>query len=100
MNKTAEQAIKTLAEELKQAFAKLGGVLATTPISTTKERLIYGSVIAKHIHRPFPNDSGGDDNENCFVISAKNGENDCEVFDHEAAREIILAYLKDILKSG
>jgi len=97
MNKTAKEAIKTLAGELKKA-AIAASFATGTSISTTDELLIYGTVKAKHIHRPFPDDSGGVDDENCFVISVA-GENDCEVFDHEAAREILLAYLKDILKS-
>lgn len=99
MNKTAEQAIKTLTEELKQGLAKVGGLAEAASISTTDKLLIYGNVKAKHIHRPFPNDSGGEDNENCFIISVPE-EMDFEVFDHQAAVEILLAYLKDILISG
>ena len=85
-----------LKDELRKAAIAASFAVGTS-ISTTNEVLIYGTVKAKHIHRPFPNDSGGDNNENCFIISVE-GEKDYEVFDHEAAREILLAYLKDILK--
>lgn len=100
MNKTAAQAVQDLKIELLSVLMKFAGTMKDVSIGITDNVLTYGNVVATHVHRPYPKDTGGDDNENCFIISLKRqvageeGEG-AEVFDREAVREVVLTYVLD-----
>jgi len=95
MNKTDEQAVQTLREDLQKVIDKLGGIMKTIPIVTSEDVLCYGNVKADHIHRPYPNDDDTEDHENCFNIylDYQSAEDGVEVFDREAVKEIVLTYI-------